>query len=57
MTGVIHGLDLNFDLYLFIRFSGACSSNIEFITFRKASTERFISGWSNWRTLNQSLSK
>ena len=54
MAGVIQGLDLNFNLYLLIRFSGACSSNIEFMLFKKDSIERFTSCWSNWRTLDQS---
>ena len=31
MAGVVQGLLLNFDLYLFIRFNVACSSRIEFM--------------------------
>ena len=31
MTGILQGLDLNFNLYLLIRFSGARSFNIEFM--------------------------
>ena len=50
MAGVIQGLDLNFNLYLLIRFSGACSSNIEFMLLKKDSIKRFTSCWSNWRT-------
>ena len=57
MAEYILGLDLNFNLYLLIRFSGACSSTIEFMLFKKDSMERFTSCWSNWRTLDHSISK
>ena len=41
MAGVIQGLDVNYNLYLLIRFDGACSSNIEFILSKNDSIDRF----------------
>ena len=57
MAGVIQGLLLNFNLYLFTRFNGACSSRIEFMLSKNELMERFTSYWSSWKTLDQSLSK
>ena len=43
MAGVIQGLLLKFNLYLFTRFNGACSSRIDFMLSKNELMERFTS--------------